>query len=59
MLEVNNMPSYAYDYEYIVASLCDGEMWFYGVYHNKDDAMREATRNGCTFRAILRNSRFG
>lgn len=37
-VSINNMPSYAKDYEYIVARLVDCELWFYGAYDSKDKA---------------------
>lgn len=39
---INNMPTYAKDYKYIVARYVDGEYWFYGAYNEKDRAMRVA-----------------
>lgn len=30
--EIKNKPKYADNYEFIVASICDGEYWFYGAY---------------------------
>ena len=37
-VSIDNMPSYAKDYEYIVARLVDCELWFYGAYDSKDKA---------------------
>ena len=31
---INNMPEYANDYEFIVATKVDNEYWFYGAYSN-------------------------
>lgn len=33
-MEIKNKPEYADNYEFIVASICDGEYWFYGAYTN-------------------------
>ena len=35
---INNMPSYANEYNYIVACKSDDEYWFYGAYNNKEKA---------------------
>jgi len=35
---INNMPSYANEYNYIVACEYDNEYWFYGAYNNKEKA---------------------
>ena len=32
MTNINNLPDYAYDYRYIVARECEGELWFWGAY---------------------------
>ena len=32
MTTINNMPSYAADYEFIVVTKNDDELWFYGAY---------------------------
>lgn len=34
---INNLPSYAKDYEFIVVRKVDGGLWFWGAYadHNK------------------------
>lgn len=44
MITINNMPAYANNYEFIVASLVDGELWFYGAYHKEDKAIIVANR---------------
>lgn len=31
-IKVNNVPEYASEYDYIVCTLVDGELWFYGAY---------------------------
>ena len=33
-LKINNCPSYAYDYEFIVVREVDNEYWFYGAYED-------------------------
>ena len=35
---INNMPEYANDYKYIVARICDHELWFYGAYDDEATA---------------------
>ena len=43
MMNINNMPSYANEYAYIVACECDNEYWFYGAYNDKGQAEQVAT----------------
>lgn len=45
-MTVNNMPTYAKEYNYIVARECDGEYWFYGAYETADRANRVAVEVG-------------
>lgn len=45
---IKNMPSYADDYEFIVARLVDGEYWFYGAYANGWEADKIAFGIGGT-----------
>lgn len=37
-LIINNLPDYAINYNYIVASVLDGDLWFYGAWDNEDKA---------------------
>lgn len=32
VININNKPAYADDYEFIVARKCDNEFWFWGAY---------------------------
>jgi hypothetical protein len=43
MTKINNLPSYAMDYTYIVTRLVGGEHWFYGAYDSyaKAEAVAE------------------
>ena len=36
--KINNLPNYAEDYKYIVVTLVDGELWFYGAYNEYEKA---------------------
>lgn len=44
-MTINNMPSYANEYTYIVACEDCGEYWFYGAYDNL--AKAEMVANDC------------
>ena len=39
---INNTPTYANRYEYIVARIVDNELWFYGAYHTETEAINVA-----------------
>lgn len=41
-VNVNNVPAYAYEQNYIVAREIDGELWFWGAWLNADIAERAA-----------------
>lgn len=41
-LIINNLPDYATEYGYIVASVVDGNLWFYGAWNNADKAYEVA-----------------
>lgn len=43
---VKNVPPYAEPYEWIVARPCDGELWFWGAYHDRIKAWRIAEEIG-------------
>lgn len=35
---VNNLPSYATRYKFVVARNVDGELWFWGAYDERENA---------------------
>ncbi len=39
---INNVPEYAKEYEYLVVRYVDGEAWFWGAHHTREDAQRAA-----------------
>ena len=43
-LIIKNLSNYATNYNYIVASAVDGDLWFYGAWDN-EDAAYEAARS--------------
>lgn len=43
---INNLPTYANEYPYIVARRVDGELWFWGAYDNRNEANRIALEIG-------------
>ena len=45
-IRINNKPSYANEYEFIVAREVDGEYWFYGAYADGFKADRIAMEIG-------------
>lgn len=42
MTKINNLPTYATEYRYIVARAIDGAFWFYGAYNDGEKAERAA-----------------
>ena len=40
MTKINNLPTYAKNYKYIVARLIDGDWWFYGAYNDGFKALK-------------------
>lgn len=54
-MTINNMPSYANEYTYIVACEDCGEYWFYGAYN--DLAKAEMVANDCEG-VVLNNLEF-
>ena len=38
-MKINNMPEYANEYKYIVATVWNSELWFYGAYETKEKAL--------------------
>lgn len=50
---IRNMPEYAKDYEFIVATEVDNEFWFYGAYSNGFQAEQVAIEiNGVIFHDV-------
>ena len=45
-IKINNEPTYAKDYEFVVARLVDGEYWFWGAYADGFKAEQAATEIG-------------
>lgn len=45
-VEVMNCPDYAKECKYIVCNLCDGELWFYGAWNEKESAYKAAEQLG-------------
>ena len=43
---INNLPEYAIDHNYIVASVCDSNLWFYGAGDSEDKAYEVAEMIG-------------
>lgn len=41
-VEVNNIPEYAEGYQYILATVTNEELWFYGAFHDLREAHRIA-----------------
>ena len=39
---VQNVPDYAFKYDWMVARFADGESWFYGAYPTKERAVEVA-----------------
>lgn len=39
---INNLPRYAAEYDYIVASVVDGDLWFYGAWNDESRAYEVA-----------------
>ena len=37
-MTINNLPEYAKEYEWIVATESDNEYWFWGAYHKQYEA---------------------
>ena len=43
---INNLPDYASEYIYVVATTVDGELWFYGAYNKRSQAFEAASACG-------------
>lgn len=41
-MTINNKPEYASEYNFIVASKVDDELWFYGAYNDEEKANKTA-----------------
>jgi hypothetical protein len=52
MNNINNLPEYAYEYLFIVVSICDDGLWFYGAY---DDYARAVKASNEIDGKIIRN----
>ena len=52
-VKINNLPSYSREYKYIVVTLVDGELWFYGAYNKHEKA--ECAVNETDNRLIVEN----
>lgn len=46
MTQIQNMPNYAKDYNYIVATNVKGTYWFWGAYNDRDRANEVALEEG-------------
>jgi hypothetical protein len=46
MTQIQNMPNYAKDYDYIVATNVKGTYWFWGAYNDRDRANEVALEEG-------------
>lgn len=42
MMNVNNLPAYAFAHHWIVARDIDGALWFYGAYDDREKADKVA-----------------
>lgn len=43
---INNLPTYANDYDYLVVRRVDGELWFWGAWDDRNEANRVAIEIG-------------
>lgn len=43
---INNLPTYANEYKYIVARRVDGELWFWGAWNDRNKANEVAIEIG-------------
>lgn len=49
-MKINNVPTYANEYNYIVAERIDGELWFWGAWNDGNKANEVALEiNGEVF----------
>lgn len=52
-MKINNLPSNYTNYEWIVCREFDGEMWYFGVWHDNAQAQAQAIE----FEGIVINSK--
>lgn len=43
---INNLPTYAQNFQYVVARIVDNELWFWGAYNNYNKACEVAAEIG-------------
>jgi hypothetical protein len=43
---INNIPDYAGNFTYIVARLCENELWFWGAWNDEEVAYKVAAEIG-------------
>lgn len=43
---INNLPTYANEYKYIVAQRIDNELWFWGAWNDRNKANKVALEIG-------------
>lgn len=58
--DIKNLPEYAKSYHYIVVSVVDKELWFYGAYNEWEravEAVKDASKTSFT-RFIITNDEF-
>lgn len=48
MTTINNLPTYATDYRFVVAREVDGDFWFWGAYSTRQKAEQVAEEIGGT-----------
>ena len=46
MTHINNLPAYALNYEYTVARVVNGELWFWGAWDDESRACEVARELG-------------
>lgn len=46
MMNIQNMPEYAWEYDFVVARECDGDFWFFGAYETEERAYEVALEVG-------------
>ena len=46
IIQIANVPEYAYQYRYITYRLIDGEAWFWGAYEDSNEALDAAREIG-------------
>ena len=58
--DINNLPDYAKNYHYIVVTLVEKELWFYGAYNDFQRAVEavEEVKGTDYVRFIITNDEF-